>query len=145
MTTPSIRPAKPKTKPDCNAAWVLRPIATSGSSSWMRGSLAARSESASIETSSAGSDDAAEVLAVGRDRVDVDRGAEVDREAAPADPLVGGDGVDEAIGAELVRVVDQDRHPRPGGGADEQERRGQDGSRRAARTRARAGVPPSRR
>ena len=49
-----------------------------------------------------GRDRAAEVLAVGRDRVEVDPGAEVDDDAGAADPLVGGDRVDQPVGADLV-------------------------------------------
>ena len=49
---------------------------------------------------------------VARDDVVGDRGAEVDADARPAEPLVGGDGVDEPVGAELARVVDADRHAR---------------------------------
>ena len=41
------------------------------------------------------------------------RGAEVDDHARAADLLVAGDGVDEPVGADLVRVVVADRHPGP--------------------------------
>jgi len=41
-TTPSIRPAKPKTTPDWIAARLERPIAVSGSSSSIRPMRAAR-------------------------------------------------------------------------------------------------------
>src|SRR6188472_2340820 len=44
-----------------------------------------------------GGDDAAEVLTVGGDGVEVDRRPEVDRQAAAADLLVSGDGVDEPV------------------------------------------------
>ena len=57
-----------------------------------------------------GRDHAAEVLALGGDHVVVDRGAEVHRDARAADALVGGDGVHEPVGAELLRAVDPDRH-----------------------------------
>ena len=40
---------------------------------------------------------------------------------APAEPLVGSDGVDEAVGADLVRVVDADRHPGLQPGPDREE------------------------
>ena len=56
-------------------------------------------------------DDAAEVLARRGDDVVGHRRAEVDRDAGPAELCVGGDRVDDPVGAELVRVVDPDRHP----------------------------------
>ena len=55
-------------------------------------------------------DDPAEVLAVGRDRVVGDRRAEVHDDARAAEALVRGDRVDQAVGAELARVLDPDRH-----------------------------------
>ena len=57
------------------------------------------------------SDHAAEVLAGTRDHVEVGRGAEVDRHAGSVHLRMCRDGVDEAVRSELVRVVDQDRHP----------------------------------
>jgi len=68
----------------------------------------------------AGADRAAEILAVGGDGVDVDPGAEVDHHAGLAEALVGGDRVDQAVGADLERVVDPDRHPALHAGADGQ-------------------------
>src|SRR6185295_17387683 len=65
-------------------------------------------------------DRAAEVLALGGDDIDVDAGAEVDDDAGLAEALVGGDRVDEAVGANLERVVDADRHPGLEPGADRQ-------------------------
>ena len=67
-----------------------------------------------------GCDRAAQVLAVGGDRVEVDPGAEVDDHAGVAEAVVGGDGVDEPVGADLVGVVDPDRHPGLHPGADRQ-------------------------
>ena len=63
----------------------------------------------------------AEVLALGRDRVEVDAGAEVDDDAGPAEALIGGDGVDETVGADLERIVDPDRHPGLDPGTDREE------------------------
>ena len=71
---------------------------------------AARSIRAVSEGREPGADRAAEVLAVGGDRVDVDAGAEIDGDASLAESLVGGDRVDEAVGAHLEWVVDPDRH-----------------------------------
>src|SRR5215210_2182808 len=58
----------------------------------------------------AGRYDPAEVLPRRRDHVVVDRGAEVDRDAGPAHAVVGRDGVDEPVRAELLGPVDPDRH-----------------------------------
>src|SRR4051794_14858154 len=58
----------------------------------------------------AGRDDPAQVLAGRRDDVIGDRGAEVDADARPAQPGVGGYRVDQAAGPELARVVDPDGH-----------------------------------
>ena len=66
-----------------------------------------------------GGDDAAEELAVGRDDVVVDRGAEVDHHAGGVEAVVGGDRVDQAVGAELARVVDADGHAGLQAGPDE--------------------------
>ena len=118
--TPSISPAKPKTTPDWIAARLERPIAASGSPNSIRGIRAARSTSAVSEISRPGRDRAPEVLARGGDGVEVDPGAEVDDDAGAADLLVGGDGVDQAVGADLERVVDPDRHPGLDPGRDQQ-------------------------
>ena len=67
-----------------------------------------------------GRDRAAEVLALGGDGVEVDPGAEVDDDAGAADPVVGGDRVDEPVGADFERVVDPDRHPGLDPGPDRQ-------------------------
>ena len=69
----------------------------------------------------AGRDRAAEVFALGRDGVEVDPGAEVDDDAGAAEALVGGDRVDEPVGADLERVVDPDRHPGLHPGPDREE------------------------
>ena len=58
-------------------------------------------------------DHAAEVLALGRDDVVRDGGAEVDDHARPAELLVAGDRVHEPVGPDLARVVVADRHPGP--------------------------------
>ena len=57
-------------------------------------------------------DDPAEVLALGGHGVVGDRGAEVHHHARPPEALVGGDGVDEPVGADLAGVVVADRHAR---------------------------------
>ena len=58
-----------------------------------------------------GTDDTAEVFARTGDDVEVGRGAEVDRDAGPSHLRVRGHRVDQPVRTELVRVVDQDRHP----------------------------------
>src|SRR3954471_3765834 len=55
-------------------------------------------------------DDAAQVLAARADRVEGQRGAEVDDHARALDVVVAGDGVDQAVGADLARVVVAQRH-----------------------------------
>ena len=57
----------------------------------------------------AGGQRAAEELTPGRDHVEVGRGAEVDDHRRPAVERVGGQGVDDAVGADLARVVGQQR------------------------------------
>ena len=60
----------------------------------------------------AGEDGAAEVLAGRADGFDRVGGAEVDDDRRPAVEVVGADGVGDAVGADLARVVVQDRHAR---------------------------------
>ena len=119
-TMPSISPAKPKITPDWIAPRVDLPIAAYGLAELdprdPRAALGERRE----RDLDPGRDRAAEVLAVGRDDVEVDAGAEVDHDARSADPVVGGDRVHQPVGPDLVRVVDPDRHPRLHPGADQQ-------------------------
>ena len=139
---PSIMPAKPKITPD----W----IAAAGRLADRRrglGEVDPRDARAALgerreRDLDAGRDRAAEVLAVGRDGVEVDPGAEVDHHAAAADPVVGGDRVDEPVGADLVRVVDPDRHPGLGARGDEQAGRVEVALARAPRTRSPAAARP---
>ena len=144
-TMPSIMPAKPKTKPDWIAARLERPIAVSGASRSIRVMRAARSISARQRDLEAGADRAAEVFAVGGDDVDVDAGTEVDDDAGPSEALVGGDRVDEPVGADLERIVDPDRHPGLQPRARSSGSRLRGSARRAARTGCRAAAPPRRR
>ena len=58
----------------------------------------------------AGRDRPAEVFALRADAVEGCRRAEVDDDARPVDALVGGDRVDDAVGADLTRVLVEDRH-----------------------------------
>ena len=110
------------------------------------GSFAPRAVSASSEISTPGRDDAAEVLALGRDDVVVHRGAEVDRDARRRRArVVGGDRVHEPVGADLARVVDADRHPGPDARARPRASRGRGSARPSPPTRARAAAPSSRR
>ena len=62
-----------------------------------------------------------------------------------ADALEGGDGVDEAVGAELARVVDADRHPGLACRARRRASRGRGSARPSAATRAPAAGPWRRR
>ena len=59
----------------------------------------------------AGEDGAAEVLALGRDRLEGGGGAEVDDDRRAAEEVEGGHGVGDAVGADLLRVVVEDRQP----------------------------------
>ena len=99
---PSIRPAKPKMTPD----WIARAGRLADRRLGLgevdpgdpRAALGERGQ----RDLDPGRDRAAEVLAVGGDGVEVDPGAEVDDDAGAADALVGGDRVDEPVGADLV-------------------------------------------
>ena len=89
-------------------------------------------------------DDPAEVLRIGGDGVVGDGRPEVDDDARPADPVMGCDRVDEAVGAQLARVVQADRPcrssrpgPRPACGAR--------GSARPSRSTGGRAAAPSRR
>ena len=109
--SPSIIPAKPKITPDWIAPRVDLPIAASGSSSSIRGIRAPRSVSAVSEISTPGAiappryspsaETASKLIPVPKSTTT----------QAPPKPVVGGDGVDEPVGADLVGVVDPDRHP----------------------------------
>ena len=131
------RRSRRRSRPGSRAC-VCLPIGPSGAERSIRGSFAVRAVSASSEISTPGPDHAAEVLARAGDDVEVGRGAEVDRHAGALHLRVGGDRVDEPVGAELVRVVDQDRHPGLHARADQQARLSHVPLGRAARTRARA-------
>ena len=88
--------------PDWIAARVDLPIAVSGASELdPRDPGAALGERGQRDLD-AGGDRAAEVLAVVGDGVEVDPGAEVDDDAGAAEALVGRDGVDQPVGADLV-------------------------------------------
>ena len=118
---PSISPAKPKTTPDWIAARLERPIAVSRLGEFDPGDSGRAFDQRGERDLQPGGDRAAEVLALGGDRVEVDPGAEVDDDAGAAEALVGGDRVDEAVGADLERVVDPDRHPGLDPGADDRQ------------------------
>ena len=98
-------------KPEWIAARVERPIAVSRLVEVDPGDAGGAFDQRGQRDLEAGADRAAEVVAVGGDGVDVDPGAEVDDHAGLAEALVGGDRVDQAVGADLERVVDPDRHP----------------------------------
>ena len=66
-------------------------------------------------------------------------GAEVDDHAGAAEALVGGDRVDQPVGADLVRVVDPDRHPGLHAGPDGQAVGRRGSARSAPRTRRPSG------
>ena len=142
---PSIRPAKPKMKPEWIAARVERPIASCGSSRSIRVMRAARSIRALSEGARPGpiappryspSAETASML------IPVPKSTD---DAGLAEALVGGDRVDEAVGADLERVLDPDRHPGLHPGPDRQAARRRGSARSAARTGCRAAAPPRRR
>ena len=60
----------------------------------------------------AGRDHPAHVFALRRDAIERRRGAEVDDDERAVEALVGGHGVDDAVRADLARVLVEDRHPR---------------------------------
>ncbi len=91
-----------RSTPDWIAARVDLPIADSGSARSILGIRGAALGERAQRDLDPGRDRAAEVLAVGGDGVEVDRGAEVDDDAGTAEPVVGGDRVDEPVGADLV-------------------------------------------
>ena len=118
----------------------------SGSPSSIRGQLArARSASASIEISMPGAITPPRYSPSAETASKVIAGAEVDDDAGVAEPVVGGDGVDQPVGADLVRVVDQDRHAGLAPRADDQAGRAQVAAAPSPRTRAPAAAPPRRR
>ena len=98
-------------KPDWIAARVERPIAVPGSARSIRVIRAARSIRALSEICEPRTDRAAEVLALGGDASMLIPVPKSTTTQASAEALVGGDRVDQAIGADLERVVDADRHP----------------------------------
>ncbi len=68
----------------------------------------------------AGEDGAAEVLARRRDGVERGGRAEVDDDRRAAVEVVGGDGVGDAVGADLLRVLVEDRHAGLDAGLDDE-------------------------
>ena len=90
---------------------VFVPIASSGRSSSTFGSLAVRWNNASLENLVAGCNRATDVVALRVHAVEGRRRAEVDDEERAAVALDGGDGVDDPIGADLLRVVRPHAHP----------------------------------
>ena len=100
--------------------------------------------SASIEISTPGAMMPADVLARRADDVVGDRRAEVDDHARAAHALVGGDGVDEPVGADLARVVHPDRHARSAAPGRRPASRGR-GSAPPSRSTPAAAAAPSRR
>ena len=106
---PSTRPANPYTNPDWIAAWVCLPIAPCGAERSIRGSFAAREVRASNEISGPGP------ITPRYSPARRPRRSWWRCRSRPRRRLlrmrVGGDRVDQPVGAELMRVVDQDRHP----------------------------------
>ncbi len=68
----------------------------------------------------AGADDSAQVFAFGRDAVEGGGGAEVDDHAGASVFIEGGDGVDDAVGADFGGIVIVDGHAGLDAGLDEQ-------------------------
>ena len=101
-TMPSTSPANPYTAPDCSASVVDLPMACSGSIELDLDELGGARRERLERDLDAGGDGAAQVVALGGD--DVERGgrAVVGDDARPAVRLEGGDGVDDAVGADLA-------------------------------------------
>ena len=104
--------------PARTASTVVLPISERGSPSSIWESFAARCASASREISIPGEMMPAEVFALVGDDVVGDRRAEVDDDARALEAGPGSDRVDQAVGAELARVVHPDRHAGLDPGAD---------------------------
>ena len=109
-TRPSTIAASPSIRPACTLSRVLVPMTRAG---WLevdlrqpRG-LGEQRLGARLDPRG---DRAAQVRAVGCDDVDRGRGAEVDDDDRAAERLERRDAVDDAVGADLVRVVVADRH-----------------------------------
>ena len=83
-TSPSTRPAKPSTSPDCSAATVFLPIACGGHGQLDRAQLGGPGGQRVEADLDAGGQRATEELAVRADGVDVGRRAEVDDDDRPA-------------------------------------------------------------
>ena len=117
---PSTWAANPYTIPDWSAAPVDLPISSLGSAMSTLVRRAAREVRASIEISIPGPMIPPRYSPERRDHVVVDRGPEVHDHAGVAAEVIAGDRVHQAVGPELVRVLEQDRHPGLGAGADDQ-------------------------
>ena len=87
---------------------------------------------------------AADVLARGRDDVEVRRRAEVDDDRRRAVALARRDRVRDPVRADLARVVVADRHAGRDAGAEHEQLGARPSARRSARTRARAAAPSTR-
>ena len=111
-TRPSIIAASPRSSPAWTLARVFVPMTVAGGSRSTFESRAAFENSASAHVSTPGAIDSAHIRAVLGDHVDGGRGAEVDDEDRPAETLERRDAVDDAVGADLVRVVVADGHRR---------------------------------
>ena len=109
-TSPSTIAASPSISPACTLARVLVPMTRVGASRSTLESRAALREQRLGARLDARRDRAAQIGAVLGDHVDRGRGAEVDDDDRPAEALERRHAVDDAVGADLVRVVVADRH-----------------------------------
>ena len=91
-------------------ATVLRPMAVLGRAISTRGSLAVERNRASARYHQPGAMMPPGVFALVGDHVEGGGGAEVDHHRALREPGVGGHGVDDAVGADLARVLVEDGH-----------------------------------
>jgi hypothetical protein len=91
---------------------VLRPTTFAGFAISTRELGRAREEGVGAD-GEAGGEHPPEVLALGRDDVEVGRGPEVDDDDPALGLVVARDGVGDAVGADLARVLDEDRHAGP--------------------------------
>ena len=108
-TIASTWPAVPKTSPDWIASTVLVPTTLGGATSSTRVSLAVRENRLGGAGLQARCDHPSEELPLRAHHVEVRSGAEVDDDRRSTGDREGGEGVHDAIGPDLARVVGEHR------------------------------------